>query len=53
MDDQTYHRASEVLERLQSELDAIAAAEPGSDARRRAITRYTAVYAELGRLRVA
>jgi hypothetical protein len=52
MDEATYLRASDAVRRLQVDLDVIAEADPESEARRRAITRYSATFAELGRYRV-
>jgi hypothetical protein len=45
-------QATELVRQLRQDLDAIAAADPDSLARRRAITQYTSTYAALGRLRL-
>jgi hypothetical protein len=47
--DDGFLQTARLIEQLRSDLDAIAKAEPGSDAHRRAITKYTATYAKLGR----
>jgi hypothetical protein len=52
VDEGIYRRVSDALGRLKADLDAIAATEPDSAELRRAITRYSGTFAELGRTRV-
>lgn len=47
-----FDRATALLEQLQVDLEAIAASDPDTSARGRAITRYTTTFAALGRVKV-
>lgn len=47
--DDGYLRTSRLIKQLEADLDAIAAAQPGSEEHRKAITAYTSTYAKLGR----
>jgi hypothetical protein len=47
--DDGYLRAVRLLEQLRADLEGIANAEPGTEAHRKSITRYTSTYAKLGR----
>jgi hypothetical protein len=47
--DDGYREAARLIQQLQADLDAIRAAQPGSETHRKAITAYTATYARLGR----
>jgi hypothetical protein len=47
--DDGYRDAATLIKQLQENLDAIKAAQPGSETHRKAITAYTATYARLGR----
>jgi hypothetical protein len=47
--DDGYQQAARLIKQLAADLDAIAAAEPGSEAHRKAITAYTATFGRLGR----
>jgi hypothetical protein len=47
--DDGHLQAARLIDQLRADLDAIANAEPGSDDHRRAITRYSATYAKIGR----
>jgi hypothetical protein len=47
--DDGYQVAARLLQQLQVDLEAIKAAQPGSETHRKAITAYTATYARLGR----
>ncbi|HUD70290.1 MAG TPA: hypothetical protein VMQ40_08630 [Acidimicrobiales bacterium] len=49
MIDDGYLQAVRILEQLRADLDRIANAEPGTEAHRKSITRYTSTYAKLGR----
>ncbi len=49
MIDDGFLQTVRLVEQLRADLDAIRDAEPGSNAHRQAITRYTATYAKLGR----
>jgi hypothetical protein len=47
--DDGFLQIARLIDQLRADLGAIQNAEPGSDDHRRAITRYTATYAKLGR----
>lgn len=47
--DDGYREAARLLKQLEADLEAIKAAQPGSETHRKAITAYTATYARLGR----
>ena len=49
MIDDGYLQTRRLIEQLRADLDEISNAEAGSDDHRKAITRYTATYAKLGR----
>ena len=49
MIDDGYREAARLIRQLQTDLEAIRSAQPGSEAHRKAITAYTATYARLGR----
>ncbi len=49
MIDDGYREAARLIEQLKADLDKIAASQPGSETHRKAITKYTATYAKLGR----
>ena len=46
--DDGYRQVLRLIEQLRSDLERIAAAEPGSAEHRKAITAYTSTYAKLG-----
>jgi hypothetical protein len=48
--DDGYKEAARLIRQLQDDLEGIAASQPGSETHRRAITKYTATYARLGRV---
>jgi hypothetical protein len=47
--DDGFLQASRLIQQLAADLKAIAEAEPGSEAHRKAITAYTSTFARLGR----
>jgi hypothetical protein len=47
--DDGYLQVARMIDQLRADLDAIREAEPGSEAHRRSITRYSSTYAKIGR----